>query len=485
MRFDTLGRLRSRKAIIAVSAAVLVWLVISHSVAAFLADAAPRAALWLDPHQPDALVNLADAAMKTANVPSRPDAEALAGMPRLHGTAEDNGNSGSDAFPGARTVTTDFEAFERVGASRSISRPIAPKNASAVRQWTKTALNYDPLNSHALRILGQLAESGAEDPQAYKFMHAADRLSLHESLATYWLMRNSMEHKDYPSAIRYADILLRAEPLSYSYVVPFLAQICEDKEGAALVEAVLARDPPWRTRFITSFPGDVADARTPLNLLLALRHDPVPLTAADIEPYIRLLIAHKFYSLAYYTWLQFLPPEELRHAGLLFNGSFEESPSGLPFDWTIQQGTGVTIDIVPRSNNGDDHALLIDFQFGRVEYHSVTELVMLPPGTYKFSGIYQGKLVGPRGMKWRVVCVNGALTSGGESPMITGSTKNWATVSFTFMVPAENCSAQHVELDLDARMASEEIVSGSIMFDDLEILRASIPTPPPLPGGSD
>ena len=89
---------------------------------------------------------------------------------------------------------------------------------------------------------------------------------------------------------------------------------------------------------------------------------------------------------------------------------------------------------------------------------------------------YKGSLIGPRGMKWRVVCANGTLTSGGESPMITGMTPDWKNVTFTFTVPATNCPAQYVKLDLDARMASEQFISGSILFDELQISRVANPS---------
>jgi hypothetical protein len=75
-------------------------------------------------------------------------------------------------------------------------------------------------------------------------------------------------------------------------------------------------------------------------------------------------------------------------------------------------------------------------------------------------------------VKWRIVCANGTVAPGGESPVITGF-KDWRSVAFTFTVPDKDCPAQYAQLDLDARMASEHFISGSIFFDDLQISRAA------------
>lgn len=465
MNVNPLRRFSTRQLLLAAVAVILAWLVFSRSFAAFLADAAPGSALWIDSGQPDALVNLADRAINgSAREQRRPATD--------EGLRNgDNAKTIDSPDKERKNLARAFSEFETVGRYQSVPRPNPPENEAAVRRWLTTAILSEPLNARALRMLGQLAEADGNDAEASRFMHAAGELSLHESIATYWLLRTSAQAGAYKQAVNYADVLLRTDPESYVYVVPFLAQIGEDKAGAGLVEAVLATDPPWRDKFITALPNSVADARTPLNLLLAMRSDAKPPTAEDLKPYLNLLIAHKLYSLAYYTWLQFLPADELRHAGLLFNGSFEAAPSGLPFDWTITPGVGVTVDIVPRQDKPDRHALLVDFQFGRVDYHSVRELVMLAPGSYQFSGEYRGELVGPRGMVWRVLCANGKLTDGGESPAINGVTKDWRSMEFSFTVPPSDCPVQFVSLDLDARMASEQLVSGSVLFDDLQITR--------------
>lgn len=462
---------RSRTVVLAVAAVVLTWLVVSRSLAAFFANSAPRAALWLDSRQPKALVNLADQALNTAATPGAGAGHADQTSPQPDNAADGSQHASDDTRKDTKNIDHAFSQFEKVGRNQSMNRPIAPNDEAVVRAEATTALTSDPLNPMALQILGQLAEADNDDAGAAKFMHAAARLSRHEYAAAYWLLSKNAQAGNYKAAIYFADVLLRASPQTDRFVIPILGQISEDKDGAAILKAVLAGDPPWRGQFISQLPYNVTDARTPLDLLLALRTNPVPPTPDEIEPYIVFLIGHRFYGLAYYTWLQFLPPEELRHAGLLFNGNFEGKLSGLPFDWKITPGAGVTVDVVPRPDKSGEHALLVDFQYGRVDYHSVTELVMLAPGTYQFSGEYKGSLVGPRGMKWRVVCANGTMTNGGESSPIIGITPIWQNVSFTFTVPAKDCPAQYVRLDLDARMTSEHLISGSVLFDELQISR--------------
>jgi hypothetical protein len=468
---------RTRTIVISVAAIVLVWLVVSRSLVAYLAGSAPAAALWLDSRQPEALVNVADQALNAA-------ATSAVDAAPISPPSDRAGDSGQylpdSASQNAKNIDRAFAQFEKVGRNQSVNRPVPLSDETVVRGWAITALTSDPLNAPALRILGQLAEADNDDVQAARFMQAASRLSKHENIAAFWLLRDSAKAGHYKDAVYFADILLRADPQTDRFVVPVLGQISEDKEGAALLKGALADDPPWRAQFIADFPSTVPDVRTPLDILLSLRTNPVPLKPDEIGPYLDFLVAYKFYGLAYYTWLQFLPPDALRHASLLFNGNFDDELSGLPFDWKITPGAGVTIDIVQRPDKIGQNALLVDFQFGRVDYHSVTELVVLPPGTYQFNGEYKGALVGPRGMVWRVVCANGTVTNGGESPAIIGATPNWQNVSFTFTVPAKDCPAQYVRLDLDARMASEHLITGSVLFDDLQISRVANP---PMSGG--
>ena len=480
-----LPRRRLRTLVLVGCAAALTWLVVSRSLAAYLAEVAPQSALWLNPQQPEALTNLADRSFNSPLTADEQSGVADQAPDRLNANASENSEGSAataDQSPGRQNKTSEnapstangaadshnlTDAFSMIDSSRSV-------DLSALRAEAVTAVTNEPLNPRALRLLGQLADTSQDDASALKFMTAAAHISQHENVALYWLMRKSAAAGDYKTAINYADSLLRTNPGLARIVVPVLAHFAGDKASIDSLKAVLDGDPPWRGLFFALLPESVTDARTPLNLLLALKSSPNPPTADDINRYLHLLVAHKFYDLAYYTWLQFLPLDELRNAGLLFNGSFDMAPSGAPFDWTITEGSGVTVDIVPTDKTGE-RALMVDFLYGRVDYHSVFELVMLPPGSYQLTGQYNGKIIGPRGLKWRIVCANATRTRLGESLMIIGVTSGWKKVNFNFTVPAADCRAQYVELDLDARMASEQLVSGSMLFNDLDISRATIP----------
>jgi hypothetical protein len=461
-------QLKLRTAVLAGCALLLAWLVLSRSFAAYLAEVAPQAALRLNAEQPEALTNLAE---RLLNDSGGTDARTgVTDQIPQKDAGTDTGGAAGDAGANAALANRAFSAFDLISQKQSIDLP-------AVRAAAEAGLRHEPLNARALRLLGQVSDAAKNDAAAASFMQAAAKLSLHDNLADSWLMLKSFAAKDYQATVYYADILLRTTPELSEYVVPILARIAEDKNSAGLIKTTLAGDPPWRDQFFQMLPASITDARTPLDLLLALRTGATPPPPEDVNRYLNFLVQHKLYELAYYTWLQFLPADELRNAGLLYNGGFEIAPTGSPFDWIMPPGSGVTVDIEARPDGGSGQALLLNFQYGRVDYAGVAQLIMLAPGRYHFTGRVKGELTGPRGLKWRVACAETRDNRLAEGPMINGRVPSWSDTGFDFTVPAQNCRAQYLSLNLDARMASESFVNGSMWFDDLQISRlASAPS---------
>ena len=129
-----------RAGILTALAILLVWQVVSRSLVAYLANAAPEAALKLRPDDPRALLKLAER--------------------HFQGHAPNAGPPGSDG----RLV------------------PVSPE----VQQWAELALAGDPLNAGALSLLGQLADRQGDQSRAERIMQAAARASVHEIVAAFW-----------------------------------------------------------------------------------------------------------------------------------------------------------------------------------------------------------------------------------------------------------------------------------------------------------
>jgi hypothetical protein len=456
-------------------AAILIWQVTTRSVAAYLARAEPETALRLRSTEPAALLNLADAKLasgQSGQPASQPRQETVepAGAPFT--TVDQAGDRLRLWAELAAKTAREIPGKAADPEPKAQSEAAGPDDDTRmrVRAWVDLALSGDPLNARAVTMLGELSYVAGDETAAGRFFQVSARRSLRERVAIYWLMLKSYQERDYAAAIRHADILLRTRLDVSQDVMPLLVQMAENKDASGELKKILLDNPPWRSRLLSAVAQGSTDPRTTLDLLLAMRGARTPPTAEDLHNYVRVMVARKQYELAYYAWLEHLPPAHLTSTGLLFNGGFELSPSGVPFDWTIGQGVGVTIDIVDDPERDGRRALLIEFGYGLVEFPAVQQLTMLAPGTYHFKVRQKGELIGKRGLVWRIACTDAPNILIGESAMAVGAIPKWKDIDFEFTVPAADCRTQLVRLQLDARMPSEQLVTGSIWYDDVRIL---------------
>jgi len=335
--------------------------------------------------------------------------------------------------------------------------------------WTRSALRDEPFNAQGLEMMGLLAISDADSAKAERFMSAASRQSLRRQSAAYWNLKSRLAAQDYTAAAGYADALLRAKPQSIPVLIPTLVAFTTTQSGRDAFEKLLAENPPWRWAFFWYLKGHIKNPYVPLRLLLALKATSHPPTSREVGAYLRILLDNKLYPLAHYSWLQFLSPDELTRTGLLNNGSFEAPPSGLPYDWTISSGDGATIEITPRDDRPGEHALAIELGPGRVKFQPPSQLLALSPGRYTLTGMLRGNVRGRSGLIWTIGCPPNAKALAKTEPLL-GERRQWARFSVAFEVPKE-CTAQSLELALDAPSASERMISGFANFDDLKISR--------------
>jgi hypothetical protein len=441
-----------------VAALLLVYLTTVHTLAGYLAETAPGTAIRLNSAQPLALTYLAEQA-----------------LPAIIGSREEP----SDSSP---SETSRLEGFARLPklelADDTAQEPEASDKAGPVqnseaaaqtRDWLHRSVAAHPLNARALSLLATLSIGTNDDARALTLMNAAASRSGRIPLANYWLMRSNFEAKNYTESLRHADRLVRTTYKNMALAAPYLGRIADAATDD--MAAMLLTNPPWRELFFIWLQGNIQDPRMPLQLLLKLKQSPVPATAAEFGPYVTLLINNKLYDLAYGAWLQSLDAEQLAHAGFIYNGAFDYPPASYPFafEWSLKPGSGVIVDMVTLDNA--NRALMIKFGPGRADFKPVSQMTMLMPGNYTLTARYRGDIKSRRGLRWSIQCagVQGAKLA--ESELIKGSTPSWTNVSLDFSVPKEGCRAQLVRFLLDARSASETMISGSIWIDDVAIKR--------------
>lgn len=355
----------------------------------------------------------------------------------------------------------------RQETSQEARKPLDP----TLRQRIVGALQVAPLNAHAYQLLGQLSELEDKPRTAKRLMTIASTLSRHEVRALAFLMRERLSENDSRAAIGYADILMRSSMSAGSDIAPILAQLSEIPAAREELVKRLGENPPWRAQVLRAFASlRIHDPRAPYELFSALQASPHPISEKELAGYIRYLFKLGAYQFAYSAWARFLPESDIHYLAHVFNGSFERNPSGMPFDWGFGTGREAKVGIFARPDNSAQSALWVSFGRSRAQFPAISEILVLKPGAYRFKGIYQGELRARRGLQWSVTCVSGLRA--GESDMLVGQIPTWRVFSFDILIPADRCPAQHLQLSHMARSPSEQLASGYMWFDDIEIIRA-------------
>ena len=411
-----MDRLWLRRCLVCLIGVALAWLIVTRSFPAYLAQIAPETALWINANQPDALLRLAEQKLEAAPA------------------------SGND-------------------------------RDADVRALIMRARSLDPLNPQVPYLLATLAERAGDRTQAISQLGATLQQSLHESAAIYKLMLYSVETHDYVKATTCAELLLRTRPDAFPVVLPTLIKLANTEAATEALTAMLGRNPYGRTWFFMELPPKVKDLRIPQVLLLGLRNTPNPPTSMEISQYLNQLVSqHNLHGMAYYTWLQFTPPEHFEGGNLVFNGQFQRPTTGLLFDWVISAGSSVTAQIVAKPDAQGQHGLNLEFGSGRVEFGGVAQTMVLAPGTYRFSTEVKGSLIGRRGLVWRMTCDQPGPPIM-ETPAQLGIQPAWKDIALTLTVPDTGCRGQQLALVHTARSASEQLLSGSVWYRSVRITR--------------
>lgn len=341
---------------------------------------------------------------------------------------------------GALKVRPDSPEPAAAEASRMLYQGQSEEALKLARQSIKSA----PARSQGYTTMALLAQKSGNARGAYDIMGQVGLMGWRDVSAQLWLLRSSLEQKDYASAALRADALLRQQ----TYVeeaVQALRTISAHEEGPRLLAEQLAAEPRWRGRIMSTLSGlNVSELEAHERVLLALRETPAPPSAEEVSVYVNRLFDNKRNAEAHRAW------ERLRGADAPALGAAAmETRDRLssPFEWTIKNVPGLQISPAPL--NGGSNAGLRFEANSSVSAIGMSKVTMLSPDTYILRSRFSEGLDGSKeSFLWRITCAVGD----GQIPVFGTSNSKTKDIGggLTFRV-SSSCPVQRLALWVDHR----------------------------------
>ena len=353
-----------------------------------------------------------------------------------------------------------------VAAERQAAEASVPEELAAARQSALRAIGAKPLEIRAISVLGFLSQRLGEEERAGQILEIAGGRNLRHWPTQAALINRGMAKGDFAGALRRTDALLRAYSGEGKQILPLLLASADNSASRPMLAEILARQPPWREWYLGELGTSSSEAAA--SLLALLRAGPTPPSLTEIRAYLNRLVRAGALTAAYLAWVQTLSSEQQLSLGLLNNGSFEQSPTEIPFDWTISRIPGAASEIGEAPGKAGK-ALMVDFANQRVAYRQVAQTLMLAPGRYVLSGLVKAEaLDNARGLAWRISCAAKPDEAFAETIHFKG-TLPWSEFRVNFEVPKEGCRGQLLRLEIATRIVLEQTIGGRIWFDDIAV----------------
>jgi len=346
---------------------------------------------------------------------------------------------------------------------------LTPLERGALRARETDALRRDPLDPRALKNLSNLWRAEDDPERAERIAVLAGDRNLRDLTAQGEVLDILLRRKDFAAALYRLDALMRAQPARLPDLIKIAALFAESEESRPALVAELKKVPPWRQTLVSTILKNPNGPAIAYSVLSDMRESGSEPTRGEVRELISTLISRKDYDTAYFVWLDFLSQPDLRKAGNIFDGGFELEPQNLLFGWNIGKLRNTDIRLVPRSTSSADRMLRVEFMNTRDRFQHVSQVLRLAPGHYTLAGETKAeRLVTEIGLVWRLYCLGEkerAIAATGK--LFASST--WAPFDVPFEVPAEDCGAQNLRLEVDSRATLDQLISGQIYFDNLQI----------------
>lgn len=247
----------------------------------------------------------------------------------------------------------------------------------------RTALRHDPTVVPAVVTLGFERQRQGDVAGARRLLAYAQRLSRRDLQTQLWAIEDAVTRGDVPGTLQHYDIALRTSREAPDILFPVLsAAIVQPEVRAALVSTLRAR-PLWAAAFIGHVAGSETDPRVVAQLFTALRRAGLSISPDASAAVINRLVAGGEVDMAWQHYATLRRGADRRSAR---DPQFAATP-GTPsvFDWIAS--TDATMTTALGAADGAGFGFALSPGSGGL---LVQQLQWLPPGDYRLEGRSSG-----------------------------------------------------------------------------------------------
>lgn len=316
-------------------------------------------------------------------------------------------------------------AMSGIGQAAAAGRPPGQRVMSMFDDLAiKEPLAIEPLLARA--VAAQSAGDVARAERLFRLAEARQGRSLppHFFLADLYLRTGRAA-----DGLREVANFTRLSPNGVSSGAPYIAQYARNRANWPEMRSIFRSQPELAGPVLSALAQDSTNA--PAILALA---DPAHRNADSpwLRPLLGAMIGAGQYREARSLWAGIANggriPSELLH-----DPQFTDNRSPPPFNWELTQSP---VGLAERGRGAGLHVIFYGSQGGPL----VRQLLILPPGNYRFRVRVVGAIADPRALSWAVRC------DPASSPLAALPLRAPAVLAVTFAVPV-GCAAQWLELD--------------------------------------
>ena len=309
----------------------------------------------------------------------------------------------------------------------------------ATKKKVRAALNKAPLEEEPFILAAVDALVRNDSAHAQRLLEEARRRDPRSRITRLLLLDRFLRNGRIVEATEEMTALSGLFPQANNVLVGELARLAQNRETTTALEKALQQNPSFRDFLLSHLASNNADPDLILRLARNVPAPPGTSAAPAWQGQLVTSLAERGETdRAYQMWRTFSAPKAPERKAGIYDGKFQGFAGSGPFNWQFPASpAGV-------AERNSANALQVDY-YGRADAELASQLIMLPPGSYRLTVRAEGDAEGEGSkLSWAVDCHRSKARV--ADLVLKKLTYAPRAVSVNFTVPGTGCAAQWLRL---------------------------------------